>query len=149
MLPSAIFPAIGNAVRGKHARSPKAQFAAESIVLNELDCGPAELVAEFHVVAARFPGIVIDEVPVGIDARARNRVGGTDWRETGDRNVWQTKIKGRGHAGVVADGIGVEGVILRKEAFRKTVPAQARFVDLGRTHHLDIGDTTPVVRGSA
>src|SRR5947209_8189067 len=93
----------------------KFELAAKGIVLDELDGGAAELVAKFHIVPADLPGEVVYEVPVGINARARDGVGCPNDGEARERNLGQAKVKGRGDAGVQADGRGIEAVFFRKK----------------------------------
>ncbi len=58
----------------------EAEFAAEVRVLNDLDRGPAELVAELEIVTANLPGVIVDELPVGIHALPGHARAGAEHR---------------------------------------------------------------------
>ena len=50
--------------------------------------GAAEFVAELEIVAADLPGVVVDEVPVGVDALARHAGGGADHGERSPTEIF-------------------------------------------------------------
>ena len=75
-----LFAAVGNAFQ--EAREVReTQSAAEIVIDHLIDGGTTEFISEFHFVLAGLPRIVVDEVPVGIDAIARYGTGCADLRE--------------------------------------------------------------------
>src|ERR1700722_8457831 len=110
----------------------------ERIVLDQLDRRSAELVSKLHVVTAGLPRIVVNEVPIGIHSRLGNRIGRANRRIAPHRDVRQTEVERRGHARIQPDRRRIEVLVLGKEAFHKTVPAQPRLVDLVGVDHFYI-----------
>src|SRR5215468_3046955 len=53
----------------------KGQFATKGILEHLHDGCPTKLVAEFHIVAAELPRIVVDKVPVCVHSISRNPIG--------------------------------------------------------------------------
>src|SRR5580692_5909923 len=94
------------------------------------DGGAPEFIAELHVVFSRLPGIVVDEVPVGVHAIFCQGGGGADLREAADIGRRKTAVVSGGYAGIQANGVGDEALVLGEKSFREAVPSQSRFVDL-------------------
>src|SRR5262249_35597703 len=59
----------------------EAQRAAKIVIEHLHDRGAPELVSQLHIMTAEFPGVVVYEMPVGIDAVARHRRAGANLRE--------------------------------------------------------------------
>ena len=57
---------------GRIDNSTEAKPAAESIVLDDLNCRTAEFVSELDVMTSRLPGVIGDEMPVRVHARSRD-----------------------------------------------------------------------------
>src|SRR5580704_3040723 len=104
------------------------------------DSGTPEFVAELHVVLSRLPGIVVHEVPVGVHAIFRQRVGSAELRKTANISRRKTAVIGGGYARVQTDGARDEILVLGEKSLRKAVPSQTRFVHLTRVDDLHIGD---------
>ena len=115
----------------------KAQLAPEIVVDELRDGGAAELVAELDVVLARFPRVVVNEVPVGVHPVARHGRTRAQAREAAHADHRKTGIIWR-YSGVQTDGIGIEILVFREEPFGKPVPAQARFIQLVGVDNLHI-----------
>ena len=113
--------AVGSACQegrqaGKTERTPE-------IVIEYLrDGGAPEFVAEFHVVLSRLPGIVVNEVPVGVDAIFRQRVGGANLREASNAGRGKPTVVGA-CASIQTDRVRHETLVLRKKSLREPVPA--------------------------
>src|SRR5215471_654664 len=146
-----LFAAIGDHFqeslkRGKRIAGNRADYivaeaesSAEVVIDNLHDGGAAEFVAELHVMLPRLPRIVVDEVPVGVDAVARDRTCGADLGEATNTSRREPSIV-RSDSSVETDGVGIEILILRKEPFSEPVPAQAGLIDLAAIHHFHIGE---------
>src|ERR1700678_1664614 len=100
------------------------QRAPEVVIEHLRDGSAPELVAEFHVVLSRLPGIVVNEVPVGVDAIFRQRVGGADLRETANIGRWKAAVIGGGYARIQTNGVRDETLVLGEKSFSKSVPSQ-------------------------
>ena len=78
-------------------------------------------------------------MPVRIHAVTRNRRTRAQAREAAHADNRQAEIVGR-HSGIQSDRARIETLVFRKESFGKTVPSQARLVQLAGVDHLYVGN---------
>ena len=128
---------VGQAVQ-EIGQVGKVKCAPEVVIDDVVDGGAAKFVAELHVMLSGFPGIVVDKMPVRIDAIAGNGIGRANLRETGNGGCRKAAVVSAG-ARLQSDRIGNEALVLREKAFRKTVPSQASLIDLSGVDHLHVG----------
>src|SRR5439155_5580940 len=127
---------VGQAVQ-EIRQAGKVKCTPESVIDDVVDGGAAKLIAELHVVLSEFPRIVVNEMPVRVDAVARNGIGRADLGKAGNRCRGKAAIIGT-DACVQSNGVGIEALILWEEAFYKTVPSQADLIHLSRVDYLHV-----------
>ena len=89
---------------------------------------------------AGFPGKVVDEMPVGVDAMSGSGRTCAQLREPTDVNHRHAEVHTTA-PGVQTNRGGIEIAVFRFKTLAKTVPSDARFVDLGGREHCDIGNS--------
>src|SRR4029077_14866825 len=99
--------------------------------------GSAEFVSELHIVLARFPGVVIDEMPVRVDAVTRDGTSGADLGEASDADRGKSAVVGA-DSGIETDRVRVKVLILREESFCEAIPSQTSFIDLAGIHNFHV-----------
>src|SRR6266446_7235837 len=111
------------------SEAPEFQAPAEIGIKDLRDGGAAELVAELDVVLSVFPRDVVDVMPVGVVPVARGARAGPELRKAagGDNHDGQPEIH-PGSTCIQVDAGRIEVAILRVKTFRKTVPADTRFI---------------------
>src|SRR5271170_4779009 len=88
---------LGSAVRhtGQEIRQViEIQGAPEIVVDYLVDGGTPEFVTKFQVVLSHLPRIVVNEMPVGVHAIARDRAGRADLRKVANADRRKTVIIG-------------------------------------------------------
>src|ERR1700758_5273282 len=142
------FAEAGAWIPGKKTRKiGERQLSAEVLTQGLLpNAGAAKLVAKLHVVPAELPGDVVNEVPVGVHAAARNRGRRAELCETAHDDDRQARIcralpRARSccTGSAEPDRTGVKALVLREESFRKPVPAHSHLVDKRRSDDVHIG----------
>src|SRR5437588_3913024 len=136
-------PAAVGHTRDEIVERVEGQLAAIAAIEKAIYKGAEELVTESPAVPPSDEAHVIEELPVGVYAPARDGSVGAQRRKAAHHDLWQAEIlRGRPH--IQPDGRWIEAAILREKRFVEAVVTAAQLHQQPWSEDFGIGNRNDI-----